>query len=145
MLGGSKDGSPLEAVQLHLNFRLATDNIWVKYVPNGAFPVAQWQRTCLPMPETQAQSLGQADPWERNGNPLRYSCLRNPIGQRKLASYSPWGRKRVRYNLAIRHNKYPQYCMGHTSAKKEKLFVFNLNSNLTRYLESLFVKSGNSQ
>ena len=28
-----------------------------------------------------------------NGNPLQYSCLENPHGQRSLAGYSPWGCK----------------------------------------------------
>ena len=28
---------------------------------------------------------------EENGNPLQYSCLENPIRQRSLADYSPWG------------------------------------------------------
>ena len=32
-------------------------------------------------------------PGERNGNPLQYSCLENPHGQRSLAGYSSWGRK----------------------------------------------------
>ena len=27
------------------------------------------------------------------GNPLQYSCLENPLGQRSLAGYSPWGCK----------------------------------------------------
>ena len=26
-------------------------------------------------------------------NPLQYSCLENPRGQRSLAAYSPWGCK----------------------------------------------------
>ena len=26
-------------------------------------------------------------------NPLQYSCLENPQGQRSLAGYSPWGRR----------------------------------------------------
>ena len=26
-------------------------------------------------------------------NPLQYSCLEDPHGQRSLAGYSPWGRK----------------------------------------------------
>ena len=30
----------------------------------------------------------------RYGNPLQYSCLENPHGQRSLAGYSPWSRKR---------------------------------------------------
>ena len=32
-------------------------------------------------------------PGEGNGNPLQYSRLGNPHGQRSLAGYSPWGRE----------------------------------------------------
>ena len=32
-------------------------------------------------------------PGGRHGNPLQYSCLENPHGQRNLAGYSPWGHK----------------------------------------------------
>ena len=32
-------------------------------------------------------------PGEENGNPLQYSCLDNPHGQRSLAGYNPWGPK----------------------------------------------------
>ena len=28
-----------------------------------------------------------------HGNPLHYSCLENPHGQRRLVGYNPWGRK----------------------------------------------------
>ena len=28
-----------------------------------------------------------------HGNPLQYSCLENPHGQRSLADYNHWGRK----------------------------------------------------
>ena len=28
-----------------------------------------------------------------NGNPLQYSCLENPHGQRSLMGHSPWGFK----------------------------------------------------
>ena len=28
-----------------------------------------------------------------HGNPLQYSCLENPHGQKSLAGYSPWGCK----------------------------------------------------
>ena len=42
--------------------------------------------------------LGSIPGFERSpggghGNPLQYSCLENPHGQRSLAGYSPWGRK----------------------------------------------------
>ena len=30
-------------------------------------------------------------PGAGHGNPLQYSCLENPHGQRSLAGYSPWG------------------------------------------------------
>ena len=33
-------------------------------------------------------------PGEVHGNPLQYSCLENPHGQRSLVGYSPWGRKK---------------------------------------------------
>ena len=36
--------------------------------------------------------LGRS-PGGGNGNPLQYSCLENPPGQRSLAGYSPWGCK----------------------------------------------------
>ena len=29
------------------------------------------------------------------GNPLQYSCLENPHGERSLVGYSPWGRKEL--------------------------------------------------
>ena len=32
-------------------------------------------------------------PGEENDNPLQYSCLENPRGQRSLAGYSPRGHK----------------------------------------------------
>ena len=32
-------------------------------------------------------------PREGNGNPLQYSWLENPQGQRSLVGYSPWGHK----------------------------------------------------
>ena len=38
--------------------------------------------------------LGRA-PGEGHGNPLQYSCLENPHGQRSLAGCSPWGHKEL--------------------------------------------------
>ena len=40
-----------------------------------------------------------------HGNPLQYSCLENPHGQRSLVGYSPWGR-RVRHDWATKHTKH---------------------------------------
>ena len=38
--------------------------------------------------------LGRS-PGGGHGNPLQYSCLENPHGQRSLAGCSPWGRKEL--------------------------------------------------
>ena len=45
-----------------------------------------------------AGDLGSVPGWGRSpggghGNPLQYSCLENPYGQRSLEGYSPWGCK----------------------------------------------------
>ena len=56
----------------------------------------QWlsskQSTC------NAGDVGSIPGWERspgkgNGNPLQYSCLENPYGQRSLEGCSLWGHK----------------------------------------------------
>ena len=36
----------------------------------------------------------ERSPGEGNGNPLQYSCLQNPHGQRSLEGYSPWSLKK---------------------------------------------------
>ena len=38
--------------------------------------------------------LGRS-PGGEHGNPLQYSCLENPHGQRSLVGYSPWGCKKL--------------------------------------------------
>ena len=38
--------------------------------------------------------LGRS-PRGQPGNPLQYSCLESPRGQRSLAGYSPWGHKEL--------------------------------------------------
>ena len=38
--------------------------------------------------------LGRS-PGGGHGNPLQYSCLENPIEQRSLVGYSPWGHKEL--------------------------------------------------
>ena len=45
--------------------------------------------------ETQVRPWIGKIPWRRHGNPLQYSCLENPRGQRSLAGYSPWGQKEL--------------------------------------------------
>ena len=42
---------------------------------------------------------GRSPPGE-DGNPLQYSCLENPHGQRSLADYSPQGHKELDTTVA---------------------------------------------
>ena len=42
----------------------------------------------------EMDSLGRS-PGGGHGNPLQYSCLENPHGQKSLAGYSPQGRKEL--------------------------------------------------
>ena len=54
--------------------------------------VAQMVNNPPAVRETWVQSLGFGrSPGEGHGNPLQYSCLENPHGQRSRAGYSPWG------------------------------------------------------
>ena len=45
------------------------------------------------MQGTWIRSLSWEDPLEEDGNPLQYSCLENPHGQKATVDYSPWGCK----------------------------------------------------
>ena len=60
------------------------------------------ESTCLSGDMDLISRSGRS-PGERNGNLLQYSCLGNPIGQRSLGGYSPWGHERVRHDLVTKH------------------------------------------
>ena len=47
-------------------------------------------------------------PGEGNDNPIQYSCLENPLGQRSLAGYSPWGHK-VLDTIEVTEQQQQQY------------------------------------
>ena len=55
----------------------------------------RWQRICLQCGRPRLiPELGRS-PGRGRGNPLQYSCLENPHGQRSLSGYSPWGCKEL--------------------------------------------------
>ena len=61
--------------------------------------VAQMVKNLPAVQEIWVQSLGCEDyPGEGHGNPLLYSSLENPHGQRSLADHSPWGHKELGHN-----------------------------------------------
>ena len=58
-----------------------------------ASPLAQQERIWLPRRRCSFSLWVRQIPWRRKWQPLQYSCLENPHGQRSLVGYSPWGRK----------------------------------------------------
>ena len=70
--------------------------------------------------------LGRS-PRGRHGNPLQYSCLKNPHGQRSLAGYSSWGHK----ELDAAEHKILYICTRHlclilSSPSAWKHFIFSM-------------------
>ena len=74
-----------------------------EYKKNGYVYMHRWgfpngtdskESTCNVGDLGSALGLGRS-PGGRPGNPLQYSCLKNPHGQRSLVGYSPWGSKEL--------------------------------------------------
>ena len=55
-------------------------------------------------------ALGRS-PGGGHGNPLQYSCLENPHGQRSLECYSPWGSKELDRTERLRFH-FSRSCIG---------------------------------
>ena len=64
--------------------------------------------------------LGRS-PGKGHGNPLQYSCLENPHGQRSLVGYSPRGCKKLDITEQL-------------STKEENSTISNKNGTLTQYV-----------
>ena len=65
--------------------------------------VTQWQRTQMPIQDTQFQPLGQEDPLEEEM--ATHSVVFLPgesHGQRNLVGYRPWGYKTVSHDLTTK-------------------------------------------
>ena len=61
-----------------------------------------------PVSTGDVRDVGSIPGWGRSpggghGNPLQYSCLENPHGQRSLAGCSPWGRKELDMTEVTEH------------------------------------------
>ena len=64
--------------------------------------------------------LGRS-PGGEHGNPLQYACLENPLGQRSLAGYSPWGCKQSDATEQLSTTQHPHFhvhiCLARTAAQ----------------------------
>ena len=69
--------------------------------------VAQQWQICLLTQETHVRFLGLEDPLEREITTHSSILAGKSYGQRTLVGYSPWGYKRLRYNLAKNDNNDP--------------------------------------
>ena len=68
-------------------------------------------------------------PGVENGNPLQYSCLENPHGQRRLVGYSPWGHKELEMTEYAHTKEYSfikTVSMSNSSYMKKKLSKYFL-------------------
>ena len=67
------------------------------------------ESTCNAGDTSSIPGLGRS-PGGGHSNPLQYSGLENPHGERSLASYSPWGCKELDMTNQLSmhtHNKHP--------------------------------------
>ena len=62
----------------------------IRFFPGGS---DSKESTCNATDPDLIPSSGGYPPGEANSNPLQYSCLENPNGQRSLLGCSPWGHK----------------------------------------------------
>ena len=80
MKKSQKDSAEEKKSDLPLKEYLLYNFFYVNLYINRAFLVAQMAKNLPAMQETWVQPLGQEDPLEKkNGNPLQYSCLENPM------------------------------------------------------------------
>ena len=63
----------------------------------------------------------RTSPGGGHGNPLQYSCLENPHGERSLAGYSPWGFEELDMTWPL--NKYYSGVCGQRNWRYEGLAV----------------------
>ena len=87
-------------------------DIFISTLGQKPFDVGAFNGLCFPCGSAGKEStcsmgdlgsipgLGRS-PEGGHDNPLKYSCLENPHGQKSLAGYSPWGCKDV---WATKHN-----------------------------------------
>ena len=80
MKKSQKDSAEEKKSDLPLKEYLLYNFFYVNLYINRAFLVAQMAKNLPAMQETWVQPLGQEHPLEKkNGNPLQYSCLENPM------------------------------------------------------------------
>ena len=70
------------------------------------------ESTCNAGDMSSIPELGNS-PGGGHGNPLQYSCLKNPHGQRSLAGCSPKNRKKIGHEWTHKHGTIPEDIWSH--------------------------------
>ena len=80
--------TPFPTKKVDEDFFLLEYNCFLGFPSSSAGEESAWNAGYL----GSIPGLGRS-PGGGHGNPLQYSCLENPYGQRNLGGYSPWGHK----------------------------------------------------
>ena len=75
----------ISMISLSSLFNHLVINIFLSGFPDGS------EKPPANLGDTSSIPSWRRSSGEGHGNPLQYSCLENPNGQRSLAGYSPWG------------------------------------------------------
>ena len=89
---------------------------WIPRYPDSS---AGEESACHVGDVGSSPGLGRS-PGEGHGNPLQYSCLENPCGQRSLVGYSQWGHKELDTTEQLSTAQHAD-TSGYTSTKQTKL------------------------
>ena len=96
----------VQGLRLHASSTRGTDLIPGKGFPGGTGGkevACKYRRNVSDVGSNGG--LGRSPGGGGHGNPLQYSCLKNPHGQRSLAGYSPWDCKELdTTELATKHS-----------------------------------------
>ena len=77
---------------LQVSKTVATPNLKKKKKPSHSLPGGSVSKESICNAGDLDLIAGlERSPGRRHDNPLQYSCMENPHGQRSLVGYSPWG------------------------------------------------------
>ena len=100
---------------MHLKLDEGLLDIWIPCQASLVAQIVKYLLQCRRPGFGRIPGLGRS-PRGSHGNPLQYSGLENPHGQRKLADCSPWGRQRIRHDWSDLASTHPLCSAeGHTS------------------------------
>ena len=93
-LARSQSPSSISLLFFHLKPTIETFCLYVCIPMCFSGSSAGKQSACNAGDLSSIPSLGRS-PGEGHGNPIQYSCLEHPHGQRSLVGYSPWDHKEL--------------------------------------------------